>query len=328
MKFPKYTILVGLLCCLGTLPASAATVAEVEPNNTVAEADAQPLTVDGSDIQVNGNLDPYDVDVYALDVQATDVLSFTINCGYQCGTGSVDSRLTIIDGSDMSIWQDNDDANGSFDPAITGVSLGKAGHIYVLVTQTGSTIDNPLTSVTYTGEAGGGAGDYQLVISGATAPVTTGGGTTSGGGDVPPVTGPAETDSGDQIINVNINPFYRGKWPRINPRGRGILPVAILSQEGFNPMDIVQSTLRFGATGEEDSLVRCRQSRRDLNRDGVPDLICYFSMRKAAFDWDSESGILTGSLQDGTGITSQAPLKMVPYKRHHHGRRGGNRRRR
>lgn len=342
MKFRTYTLLAGLLCGLSAMPVAAATLDEVAgAHNTTGTA--QVLPVDGSDIQVNGTIQDGslpDVDVYAVDVQAGDALTFDIDCGQNCGQ-PIDTKLTIFDSSDMSvIWQTNDDggfvddgSNSGADPfinlnpdgTVAPVSLGHDGRLYVLVTYWGTDIATDASgNITAASTDGGGQGDYQLIITGATAPATS-------GGDVPPETGGgAETDTGDQIITVNINPFYKGKWPRINPKARGILPVAILSQEGFDPTNLVQNSLRFGATGEEDSLVRCRELHRDLNRDGVADLLCFFSMKKAGFDWHSESGILTGSLEDGTGITSQAPLKMVPYKRHHHrqSRFGGNRRHR
>ena len=340
MKYPKYTFLAGLLFGLSTLPAVAATVDEVTTTHNTTGT-AQVLAVDGSDIQVNGTIEDGtltdsagnplpDVDVYAIDVQATDVLSFDIDCGANCGTGSVDTKLTLFDSADMSVvWQTNDDytdpatggpdagSNSTADPYVGNVSLGHAGTIYVLVSYWGTSITTDSSgTITAAATDGGGHGDYQLIISGATAPVSSG---STSGGDVPPAGEVPTTEVGDQVINVNINPFYKGKWPRINPKSRGLLPVAILSQDGFDPMDIVLESLRFGATGTEDSLVRCQRLHRDLNRDGVEDLLCFFSMRKAGFDPSSESGTLTGTLQDGNSITAQAPLKMVPYKRRHHG---------
>jgi hypothetical protein len=356
MKFPKYTIMAGLLCGLSAIPAVAAAVDEVTTTHNTTDT-AQVLTVDGSDIQVNGTIEDGaltdangnplpDVDVYAIDVQASDVLTFDINCGANCGTGSVDTKLTLFDSADMTtVWQLNDDGpfdsttGTSADPLIQNVSLGHDGTIYVLVTYWGTNITTDSTgTISASTTDGGGQGDYQLVISGATAaPVastttsTTTTTTTTSTTDPAPV---ATTDTGDQVVNVNINPFYKGPWPRINPRSRGLLPVAILSQDGFDPADVDLESLRFGANGDEDSLVRCQRIRRDMNRDGVKDLLCFFSMRRADFNRNSDSGTLNGLFDDGetmTSFTAQAPLKMVPYKRgRHHGNafgRGNGRRR-
>jgi len=359
MKYPKYTLLAGLLFGLVTLPAVAATVNEVATTHNTTST-AQVLTVDGSTIQVNGTIDDLaltdssgnslpDVDVYAIDVQATDALTFDIDCGAMCGTGDVDTKLTVFDAADMSVvWQANDDggitdpgSNSGADPfinfkqdgsgTVVPVTLGHAGRIYVLVTYWGTAITTDASgTITAAKTDGGGQGDYQLIITGATPAAASGGTGTGGGttgGDVPPVAGAATTDTGDQIINVNINPYYKGKWPRINPKSRGVIPVAILSQEGFDPADLVIESLKFGATGEEDSLVSCQMLHKDLNGDGVNDLLCFFSMRKAGFDPSSESAILTGVTVGGASVIGQAPLKMVPYKRHHHHESNRNRRR-
>ena len=341
MKYPKYTLLAVLLYGFSSLPVIAATVDEVTTAHNTTDT-AQVLAVDGSTIQVNGTIDDLaltdasgntlpDVDVYAIDVQANDALTFDIDCGAMCGTGSVDTKLTLFDSADMSvIWQTNDDSvvdpgsNSASDPfinvkpdgTVVPVTLGHAGRIYVLVTYWGTSITTDASgTITAAKTDGGGQGDYQLIITGAT-PASTSGGTT--GGDVTPVGGGATTDTGDQVINVNINPYYKGKWPRINPKSRGVIPVAILSQEGFDPANLVIESLKFGATGEEDSLVSCQKLHRDLNGDGVNDLLCFFSMRKAGFDPSSESAILTGVMEGGASVIGQAPLKMVPYKRHHH----------
>ena len=330
-------------------------------HNTTSSAQDLTSYIDGTDIQVNGTIDDLssslpDVDVYSIDVQATDILSFDIDCGANCGTvGSVDTKLTLFDSADMSvIWQTNDDytdpatggpdagSNSTADPFIGNVTLGHAGTVYVLVTYWGTNITTDASGTISAAKTdGGGYGDYQLIISGATASTTSGGtsggttgGTTGGtsGGDVPPVVEAPTTDTGDQVINVNINPFYKGRWPRINPKSRGLMPVAILSQGSlFDPMNLVVESLKFGETGTEDSVVRCQRLHRDLNKDGVEDLLCFFSVRRSGFGPYSESGMLTGVMEDGTSIVGQAPLKMVPYKRRHHDHRhsayGGNRRR-
>jgi hypothetical protein len=57
---------------------------------------------------------------------------------------------------------------------------------------------------------------------------------------------------------VDVRP---GDQPVVNPRSRGMLPVAVLSQPGFDPVaDVDVDSLRFGVTGEEDSVVRCRRA--------------------------------------------------------------------
>ena len=94
------------------------------------------------------------------------------------------------------------------------------------------------------------------------------------------------------FVGIDIRPGTHVN--RINPRSEeGTVPVAILSQLGLEPFTGVdQATLTFGRTGSEKSLVRCKKHGVDLNKDGVPDLICRFSIRVAGFRAGDNKGIL------------------------------------
>lgn len=95
---------------------------------------------------------------------------------------------------------------------------------------------------------------------------------------------------------------------------RGRLPVALLSSEkdNFYPMDVKQDTLRFGATGKENSWVDCSHGRGiDFNHDGIPDLLCHFDMKKANFALSETEGYLTGQTNDGQDFAGHAWMKIV-----------------
>lgn len=97
----------------------------------------------------------------------------------------------------------------------------------------------------------------------------------------------------------------------INLRQRGLVPVAILSTATFDaPTEVVQSSLRFGATGTEDSWVRCG-APEDVDDDGLVDLVCHFDTTLTAFTCTSEHGVLTGRLTDGTAFESQDAVKIT-----------------
>ena len=75
------------------------------------------------------------------------------------------------------------------------------------------------------------------------------------------------------MIDIDIRPGFillPGKyrwWPKVK--------VAILSSEEFDAgSQVDQESLTFGRTGYEPSLKRCRKRLRDVNRDGLDDLIC------------------------------------------------------
>jgi hypothetical protein len=65
----------------------------------------------------------------------------------------------------------------------------------------------------------------------------------------------------------------------INSKSRGTIPVAILGRVGYDPSDVLDlSTIRFGETGDENSLAFC-SGTEDVNGDGIPDLVCHFDTR-------------------------------------------------
>lgn len=98
---------------------------------------------------------------------------------------------------------------------------------------------------------------------------------------------------------------------------RGI-PVAILSSDTFKPLSVNVSSLRFGSTGDEDSLIRCSAHSVDLNHDGLPDLLCLFDVTKANFQPGDANGIVTGETDSGDAFEGQGYLKVVTGRRRHH----------
>jgi hypothetical protein len=90
--------------------------------------------------------------------------------------------------------------------------------------------------------------------------------------------------------------------------------VAIRSQPGFNPVtDVDQTTLKFGATGDEPSFTgRCDSTVGDLNSDGTPDLVCYFKTQKTGFTSGSTTGTLKGETQGNHSFQGTDSVRIVP----------------
>jgi hypothetical protein len=111
-------------------------------------------------------------------------------------------------------------------------------------------------------------------------------------------------------VAIDIKP---GEVPNpINPRSTGATPVAVLSTPTFNaPAQVDTSSLRFGHTGNETSLVGCSPPQ-DVNGDGRPDVLCRFSTQKAAFQSGDVQGVLTGKTIDGTPIRGTDSVVIVP----------------
>ena len=102
----------------------------------------------------------------------------------------------------------------------------------------------------------------------------------------------------------------------INLRSKNI-SVAILFSPDFPAPDeeIVQdkTTLTFGATGIEKSLIGCTRKPKDVNRDGLPDLVCQFSTR-VAFKCGDTVGILRGETSTGRLFEGSWEVTIAPCK--------------
>ncbi len=112
---------------------------------------------------------------------------------------------------------------------------------------------------------------------------------------------------------LDIKPF---SYPNsINPGSRGVIPVAILSDALFDATSQVnRSSLTFGKTGNEASLVSCAPGGQDVNYDGRPDLICHFDSTKTGFAPGDTLGWLKGLATDGVPILASDSVRIVPAK--------------
>ena len=102
----------------------------------------------------------------------------------------------------------------------------------------------------------------------------------------------------DLLLPIDIKPNDTRNI--INMRSHGNIPVAILGSPTFDVVNFVDRTsLTFGASGDEPSLDPSRFGVRDVNRDDLPDLICYFETQLSGFMSGDTMGILKGMLLDG-----------------------------
>jgi serine protease len=115
----------------------------------------------------------------------------------------------------------------------------------------------------------------------------------------------------EAIANLNNKPVTIDIKPdsstnHVNPRSRGRIRVAILSAPDLNALTMIDTnSLTFGRTGEEDSLVHCKQRGRDVNHDGLRDLICEFSIQATGFQKGDSVGFLEGMTVEGVPISGQ-----------------------
>jgi hypothetical protein len=124
------------------------------------------------------------------------------------------------------------------------------------------------------------------------------------------------TITGDPIVipvSIDIKP---GSQPNsINPKSNGKIPIAILSTEEFDALQMVnKDSLTFGRTGDEDSLAFCNYRGEDINGDGLKDLVCHFYTEDTGFLCGDTEGVLKGMTMDGTPIEGKDSVKIVPCK--------------
>ena len=96
---------------------------------------------------------------------------------------------------------------------------------------------------------------------------------------------------------------------RINLKSKAV-SVAILSAEGFYaPDDVNQATLTFGFTGDELSFKSCSSKPKDVNGDGLKDLVCTFTTVKTAFKCSDTSNYTRGILRGQTNAEPPIPFE-------------------
>jgi hypothetical protein len=114
------------------------------------------------------------------------------------------------------------------------------------------------------------------------------------------------------IIGIDVKPGSDRN--SINPKSKGKIRVAIFSTEEFDaPSQVDQDSLTFGATGDEDSLAFCNRPK-DIDGDGLKDLICRFYTELSGFQCGDTEGTLRGLTKGGTPIEGKDSVRIRPCK--------------
>jgi len=101
---------------------------------------------------------------------------------------------------------------------------------------------------------------------------------------------PVTSTNGQVIVSVRR---------RINTRSRADIPVVIFSSPALDATQIDPSTLRFaGAPVDKGPHGQYRISKRDVNRDGLPDLIAHFRANKLQLSAGDTQAVVDGRTFD------------------------------
>ena len=120
------------------------------------------------------------------------------------------------------------------------------------------------------------------------------------------VVGMASAGTG-QAITVSI--LLRPDDPppaTVAPRSSGMIPVGVLSADGFDARTLSPPTLRLGPTGTEASPFRVAQT--DVDRDGDIDLQVLFAVPDTGVTCEDTMLRFSGRTADGQEVTGSAPI--------------------
>ena len=122
--------------------------------------------------------------------------------------------------------------------------------------------------------------------------------------------GVVEVRSSVSAVAMDIKP---GDNPNmVNPRSRGVIPIAVLSTETFDASLIDVASLRFGATGKEAAAIRGVLD--DVDADGDTDLLVFFSSQDSDIDCETLFTYISGVTMTGPAIAGTDSVAMVGCK--------------
>jgi hypothetical protein len=111
-------------------------------------------------------------------------------------------------------------------------------------------------------------------------------------------------------VAIDIKP---GSFPNsINPKSKGVIPVAILTTGAFDATTVDPTTVLFGATGTET--VPVHSALEDVDGDGDTDMILHFNTQDTGILCGDTAASLTGETFGGVAIKGSDSIKTVGCK--------------
>jgi hypothetical protein len=109
------------------------------------------------------------------------------------------------------------------------------------------------------------------------------------------------------LLALDIKP---GSFPNsINPRSKGVIPVAILSSTTFDATTIVPSTVEFGPNGAKES--HGKGHIEDVNGDLMDDLVLHFKTQETGIQCGDMVAAITGQTSGGVPIQADDSIRTV-----------------
>jgi CSLREA domain-containing protein len=201
-------------------------------------------------------------------------------------TATIGSPVTAGPGSTIDVDLDDDDDDDNEPPGTFQLEENESADVEVTAED-----EVEITML---------VGDTTVVIAGMTAELSEG-----------------ESQSfsvGTITVAIDIKPKDRRNL--ISLFSNDSIPVAILSSDEFFAVTRVDRTsLTFGRTGDEMSLLACSRRTVDVNRDGLADLTCNFKRNRTGFQPGDTVGTLRGETIDGTPLEGSDVVLIKPRLR-------------
>jgi hypothetical protein len=100
----------------------------------------------------------------------------------------------------------------------------------------------------------------------------------------------------------------------INPRSKGVIPVAILGSDTFDVADVVVTTLVFFPEGADEGAAPAHKQGGhlgDVNDDGITDLVSHSLTQDVGFVAGDTMACVEGDFLDGTSFEGRDSILMV-----------------
>jgi glucose/arabinose dehydrogenase len=248
---------------------------------------------------------------------SADVLTFTLyfnhgNPGHLLGrfrlSVTADDRTTFADGLDT-----DGAVNANWAVLEDPIVHGPAGMAFTTLSDSsvltgGATASQGIYTVTYATPVSGITGIRLEALEHPSLPGGNGPGLFERNGNflLNEITLKAEIAM-TMPVTIDIKP---GSFPNsIDPRSKGVIPVAILTTATFDAATVEASTVRFGATGHEAAPRHF--ALEDVNRDGRADLVLQYRTQLTGIVCGTTSATLTGTTIDGVTLTGTDSVRTV-----------------
>jgi len=111
-------------------------------------------------------------------------------------------------------------------------------------------------------------------------------------------------------VKIDVLPGSREN--PVNYRAQGLLPVALLSSADFDATRVNPATVALeGAPAHRIGRGRLHETRKDVNGDGRPDLLLFFSIPSLHLSPETTRVTMTGTAPDGSTFSATDKIRVV-----------------